>query len=230
LRQARIARLSQKNEQLVQDFARLGPDEQHQFYIDNVQLKGSELAGNMELAIKFTKEDKNTAYVKDGGKYYPLSVYSSRGYSAAALKNIEQRAASKFDAILGESVYKVEISEEGSIKEDVRSQQRTVSTPAAKPLVRRRSDPVDAADRTGGKDGGKKRVKDGKRSIDEGIDGEDGKKVKKNKGPNFKAAAKNLVAGFAPVLSTLIFVIKEKFTQQAQERNAITLNRGAPAL
>jgi hypothetical protein len=194
----------------ARDWATLTSADTQKFFTDYAALQGSALAEQMVATVSFQTQERLTAHAGEKGEYYPLSVYQDKGYSESALKNIEKNCKSKFDAVLNEHVYKLDISEEGHKSEDIQINQR-----AFEPRKKRAAASDDDSD-AGAKS---KKGKSGKKAEDK-KEANESKDVKKGKGGKnaedakkacaAKAKARQASMALAPVLLTLQTLMQQK--------------------
>lgn len=209
--QSRINRVCRQSNALATDWCHTTPEQQKEFYRDWQLLEGDALKIQMEVSVGFTTKTSSKAYNKDGGKYLPLSVYVTAGYSEAACENIKKMCSSKFDPILNEPVCCLDVQERGHEASEEQEQCRTMRPLATtRPATR----PALATEEEVKPD---KRHKGNKNTGAGQAEGDKDDKVPK-KTQNFKPQAKKLIGGIAPMLSQLKNVITIVTTSAASDR------------
>ena len=109
----RMQRLFAKRGQMADDWSAMAADTQKEFLANNYALSGAELEKGIEMAIAFSRTNSESRHVGAEGRFLPLSVYLSRGYSEAHVQHIEKTCHKKWDQSLGDYVYQLMVDESG---------------------------------------------------------------------------------------------------------------------
>lgn len=115
----RVHRLCSKSGALATDWRQLSAEQKRDFlkqHGDDQEKHAGEAL--MTALVSFTKERSSTTTGQVWGDFLPLSVYETKGFSAAALKNIANHCPSRWDAVLGEMVYQYNITSGGTRDEE----------------------------------------------------------------------------------------------------------------
>lgn len=116
---ARMNRLMDKRQALATDWQMLPDDAKRDFIERSHLLSGEELLQGMAAEIQLSKELVSSMHNTNLGKFFPLSVYRSKGYSDEHIQHIEKTAEKKFSVGLNDWTYQVMIESSGSRDEEV---------------------------------------------------------------------------------------------------------------
>ena len=110
---SRMVRIMARKSQLAKDWAGLTPEMKKDFMARAHHLSREELEHGMETRVVMSKEQVSNVTTGANGDYLPLSMWASKGLSAAQLKALENNAPKIWNPVVNDHCYQFMIQSAG---------------------------------------------------------------------------------------------------------------------